>query len=416
MKKNGNMRKCRLFLLLCVLVLSGCQRRQADLENSNTSSGQAVSTQSAEGNEQKEHCTFVPIKEKKLRKNGLETIKGKISEIFYGNDGNLLIQAEKTMYLYNIEDKEVKAKMKIPGFRRFSVKRLDDGYAMIGEVSKSEKSGEEMSASTGSFKGKWEIQFMDSSLNIGNKIDLTELLGERGDILDSECIAITYEGKKIAVATEKGIISCDVQNGEKQRLVDLTKKLVIDHLVLDGVEQLAFTRDGKRLVFFANALPESASDGEKGVSAWGTVSLDKDEISMESDKEYYAEEMQVYDNNLILPESFEHNRSRILSVDLESGKKKLIPFSSKSEGKDGVYASSEGKYFATACLLDHSVRVRVYNMEKGRLLLEHTISDKKDEYFYRIPSIYLVDSEKTCMVALGTGMDDLETKVEQFGF
>lgn len=415
-RKNRTMRKCGTFLLFFVLILSGCQQEHGDLQHSSTVSGQPVSRQSVEETEEKEQCTSVPTKDGKQGKDDFSTIKGKITEVFYGNDGDLLIQTEKEIYLYHVEDKTVKAEMKVPNLRELSVKRLDGGYVMVGKSSQSEKKGGGMAVSSDSSDGQWKVWILDASLKQREKINLSKLIGDKKDVFHGECIAVSHAGRKIAVATEEEILLCDVQSKKRHQILDFTKKQVVNHLVLDGANQIAFTKDDRKIALFSSVLSESAADGEESISAWGTVSLDGKELEMSADANYYGEEMCVYDDCLILPESFEHNSSRLLKIDIDSGKKSFIPFSHKREGKDGVYPSADGKYFATACLSGKSVTVRVYDMEKGKVLLEKTLKDKNEDYFYRIPRIYLVDGAKTCVVVLGAGMEEVETKVEQFSW
>lgn len=415
-RSNRTIWKCGILLLFFTLVLSGCQQKHGDSEHSSTVSGTPASTQGAEEKEHKEQYTPIPTQEVKEGKDGFGEIKGKISEVFYGNDGNLLMQTEKNIWLYHVADQTVKAKIKVPDLRELSVRRMDGGYAMVGEVSQTEKKGAGMFADSGSTDGGWRVLLLDSSLNVRKKINVSKLMGGKSDIYDAACIAVSRDGGKIAVATEKGIFLWDVQSEKRQKILDFAKKQVIEHLVLDRVNQIAFMKDDKRLAFFSSVLPESAPDGEESISAWGTVALDGKGLNMSSDADYHAEEMQVYDDCLVLSESFEHNSGRLLKVDMGSGKKSFIPFSDKSEGKDGVYSSADGKYFATACLAGNSVTVRIYDMEQGRVLLKKTMKNKKEEYFYRIPRIYLMDKEKTCVVVLGAGIEEIETKVEHFAW
>lgn len=413
-RKSRAMWKCGILFLFFALVLSGCQQKLGDSEHSSTESGQPVSTQSVGGTEQKEQCTPVPTKEGKQGDDDFGAIKGKITEVFYGNDGDLLIQTKKEIYLYHVADRMVKAKMKVPSLRGLSVKRLAGGYAMVGGVSRSEKRGEGMSVSSDFSDGQWQVLILDSSLHIRKKINLSKHMEGKRDVSGAECIAVSYDGGEIAAATQKGIFVIGVRSEKRHKILDFAKKQVIEHLVLDGVNQIAFTKDDKKLVFFSSVLPESASDGEESISAWGTVSLDGKGLKMSADANYYAEEMHVYDSYLIFAESFEHNSGRLLRVDTRSAEKSFVPFSDKREGKDGVYLSADGKYFSTACLAGNSVTVRVYDMEQGKVLLKKTMKDKKEDYFYRIPRIYLLDKEKICVVVLGAGIEDVETKVEQF--
>lgn len=349
---------------------------------------------------------------------GLNDVKGKILEAFYGEDANLVIRTEKELCLYDTRSQTVKAGMNVPNWHDFTVRSWKDGYVLVGNASASAQT----KANGGIFdandanSSKWRALYLDMQLQKTKQVNLTGLLGKNSSILSSEDIVVSSNGRKIAAITDDGIVLCDVRSGKRRRLLDARKDKVINHFELSGmIGQIAFTADNQKLAFLSGALPENASDGEY-MAAWGTLSLKGREWHLMTDASYDAQELFVYGNRFVLPEGVEHASGRLLKVDMASGKKSFLSFSDKKEGKDGVSVSEAGHYFATACLADKSVTVRVYDMETGRLLKEKTIRDKKEDYFYRCPNIYLMDGTKSCIVILGGGIREVATKVEQFTF
>ena len=80
-----------------------------------------------------------------------------------------------------------------------------------------------------------------------------------------------------------------------------------------------------------------------------------------------------------------------------------------------MYSSERGNYAATA-VLDGSLTVRVYEAASGKLLATKVIQNSNKTYFYRIPSIYLLDEAKTAVVLLGGSIGEVDTLVSTFTF
>ena len=102
-------------------------------------------------------------------------------------------------------------------------------------------------------------------------------------------------------------------------------------------------------------------------------------------------------------------------MDRATGSANTLSFSASGEGKDGVYGSEQGNYVATA-VLDGSLTVRVYDVASGALVATEVIENSDPAYFYRIPSIYLLDEAKTAVVVLGGSIGEVDTLVSTFTF
>ena len=103
-------------------------------------------------------------------------------------------------------------------------------------------------------------------------------------------------------------------------------------------------------------------------------------------------------------------------LDTVSNTEKTMSFSSRSEGKDGVYCSGQGKYVATAILEESSVTINIYDTASGKSIHTETVQDSNSTYFLRVPQILILDESGTCIVVLGRGIDEVSTLITTFGF
>lgn len=106
------------------------------------------------------------------------------------------------------------------------------------------------------------------------------------------------------------------------------------------MDSLTFT-ENNTLVYAGMATDTSI--GGDGVSVYGTVSTDSANftITQMGDYKVDTEEVQKGGNLLIMPQSFDKNNGTLLMLDTVSNTEKTMSFSSRSEGKDGVYCSGQ---------------------------------------------------------------------------
>ena len=129
-----------------------------------------------------------------------------------------------------------------------------------------------------------------------------------------------------------------------------------------------------------------------------------------------TEEVQKGGKLLIMPQSFDKNNGTLLMLDTVSNTERTMSFSSRSEGKDGVYCSGQGKYVATAILEESSVTINIYDTASGKSIHTETVQDSNSTYFLRVPQILILDESGTCIVVLGRGIDEVSTLITTFGF
>ena len=181
------------------------------------------------------------------------------------------------------------------------------------------------------------------------------------------------------------------------------------------MDSLTFT--GNNTLVYVGMATDTSIGGE-GVSVYGTVSTDSANLTITKKGDYKVdtEEVQKGGNLLIMPQSFDKNNGTLLMLDTISNTEKTMSFSSRSEGKDGVYCSGQGKYVATAILKKNSVTINIYDTTSGKKIHTETVQDSNSTYFMRIPQILILDESGTCIVVLGRGIDEVSTLITTFSF
>lgn len=358
--------------------------------------------------------TNVRGKTKKLDTNDFS---GKITEVFYGNNNSLLIATDKNvLYLYDADNGKIKAKTEIQNVESnqgVDMRKIHGGYAMVSEITNTKSAS---GLSNFSSENKWLVIIYDEMLNEKKTVDVSKIIENGEDIFNSERIAVSDNGNNISVSTDGGLYEYDIQQKRKRKIVDFTKSITYNGLSIDEMEFLSYMKQDKKLVFLAGSVKEPAEEGEESIPAYGTVSLSDGKIEFTRRESYCPEGIEVRNNLIFMPEQFEKAQGKLLTVNIGDGKEKLISFSSVKEGKDGVYCSDNGRYFATAELEDTRLRVRIYDMANGKLIKAQDITDKERLYFARVPRIYMLDDLKTCVVIMGAGINEVKTKAEIFNY
>ena len=320
---------------------------------------------------------------------------GKIRECAYAGDGKLFVVADK-LYLYDTATGSVLAKTETP-LRSFEVQAIDKGYILSGM-------GDD----------GMMVYIYDSALTLSKKIAVNQLLTE--DFVVSETgTAISTDGKKLAIATLRGLYLYDLEKEKLTTLLDLTKKAGTSKIQISVLDGVAFSQDNSQIMFYGGGQSIPAKKGENSFSIYGSLALDGSNLKLTKPSSYSIEEIQRRTGRLFFPQTFTRNDGTLLWLDRKTGDKSTLSFAAKNEGRNGVYSSERGNYVATA-VLDGSLTVRVYEAASGKLLATKVIQNSNKTYFYRIPSIYLLDEAKTAVVLLGGSIGEVDTLVSTFTF
>lgn len=320
---------------------------------------------------------------------------GKIRECAYAGDGRLFVAADK-LYLYDTATGSVLAKTEAP-LRSFEVQAIDKGYVLSGM-------GDD----------GMMVYIYDSSLTLTRKIAVNHLLTE--DFVVSETgVAVSTDGKKLAIATLNGLYLYDLEKEKLTTLLDLTKKAGTPKIQISLLDGVAFSQDNSQIMFYGSGQSIPAKKDENSFSIYGSLALDGSNLKLTKPSSYNIEEIQRRTDRLFFPQTFTRNDRTLIWLDRKTGDKNTLSFATKNEGRNGVYSSERGDYVATA-VLDGSLTVRIYEAASGKLLATKVIQNSNKTYFYRIPSIYLLDEAKTAVVLLGGNISEVDTLVSAFTF
>ena len=412
---------CMILILALALHLSACGDRQ---ENGNSSENGAINMepQSLEGdssentgNESSE-MNVIDQQDNGTDKNivavsGVKdsAFSGKVSGCYYA-DGNRIIVAADQLYLYDAGKGETIASADI-SMGDLCVQTFTDGYFVVGQ-------GKAEGGSNGSFAASESDGINGYILNkdfaVQDTISFSGLLSD-DFILQITGIAISQDGKQVAFGGLQGLYLYDISSRKVRTILNYSEEGTAGNMQIATMDSLTFT--GNNTLVYVGMATEPSIGGD-GVSVYGTVSTDSANLTITKKGDYKVdtEEVQKGGNLLIMPQSFDENNGTLLMLDTVSNTENTMSFSSRSEGKDGVYCSGQGKYVATAILEESSVTVNIYDTASGKNIHTETVQDSNSTYFLRVPQILILDESGTCIVVLGRGIDEVSTLITTFGF
>lgn len=412
---------CMILMLALALHLSACGNRQ---ENGNSSEYGAINMdpQSEEndlsentGNESS-NINVIDLQDNGTDKNimAVSTVKdsafsGKVSGCYYAGGSRIIVAADQ-LYLCDTGKGETIASADI-SMEDLCVQTFTDGYFVVGQ-------GKAGGGSNGSFATSESDGINGYILNkdfaIQDTISFSGLLSD-DFIVQITGIAISQDGKQVAFGGLSGLYLYDVSSRKVRTILNYSEEGTAGNMQIVTMDSLTFT--GNNTLVYVGMATDTSIGGD-GVSVYGTVSTDSANLTITKKGDYKVdtEEVQKGGNLLIMPQSFDKNNGTLLMLDTISNTEKTMSFSSRSEGKDGVYCSGQGKYVATAILEESSVTINIYDTTSGKKIHTETVQDSNSTYFLRIPQILILDESGTCIVVLGRGIDEVSTLITTFSF
>ncbi len=412
---------CMILMLALALHLSACGNRQ---ENGNSSENGAINIepQSEEndlsentGNESS-NINVINLQDNGTDKNimAVSTVKdsafsGKVSGCYYAGGSRIIVAADQ-LYLYDTGKGKTIASADI-SMEDLCVQTFTDGYFVVGQ-------GKAGGGSNGSFaaseSGGINGYILNKDFAIQDTISFSGLLSD-DFIVQITGIAISQDGKQVAFGGLQGLYLYDISSRKVRTILNYSEKGTAGNMQIVTMDSLTFT--GNNTLVYVGMATDTSIGGE-GVSVYGTVSTDSANLTITKKGDYKVdtEEVQKGGNLLIMPQSFDKNNGTLLMLDTISNTEKTMSFSSRSEGKDGVYCSGQGKYVATAILKKNSVTINIYDTASGKKIHTETVQDSNSTYFMRIPQILILDESGTCIVVLGRGIDEVSTLITTFSF
>lgn len=323
-----------------------------------------------------------------------DTFSAKIQGGFYAS-GNRLFVLSDQLYLYNTETDEIISSVSAEQ-EQFTLKSFNNGYLM-----------------TGFENGGLTCILYDDMLQEKQRLILSDEVAD--DFIFTDATAISPDGKQVAFAGIRGLYLYNMEKKSIDSLLDFESDTGINYNKIALMTHLAFTIDGKRIIYSGQGNTIPMIDGEEGFSIYGYISVDGNSQKLIKKESYEIESLSVFGNTLILPKSFMKADGTLLIADVITENERLIHFDATREGKDGVFCSSQGEYIATATL-GNDLTIRIYSTSTGELLHTEVIPDNGQDYFYRIPQVLILDGSHTCIVLMGQTMDQVETLATVFEF
>lgn len=330
--------------------------------------------------------------------------QGKIRQVYAGKENSILVLADK-LYLYDTQSGNVTASASCSAGDFSKVFPCQNGYAVITQ---------EDAGSTGTSDFLC-IQY-DASLNEISRISLNSVLTKDQLILEEGQLALSEDGAMLAAASLNALYLYDIAGGSLKTLLQLSNGAVSHGLELCGIAQLEFVSGGKKLAFLGDALPVTNAEGQTSTACYGTIGIDGTQLQILQHEGYsVGDVLMAQDDLLLLPEVFTKASGRLLAHTVSTGEEVVYPLTLSKEGKDGVFLSQQGGYFATASL-GAGMTIRIYERSSGKLVKEFPVTHDNPLYFARVPRMILLDGSRTCIALLGTRQDELDTLPVCFGF
>ncbi len=411
---------CMIPVVALALNLSACGNGQ-EYRNSSENGTMEMETQSQEdcasentGNKSN-NINMIDLQDNDTDKMIVEvgTVKdsafsGKVSGCYYAGGSRMIVEADK-LYLYDTGKGETITSADI-SMEELCVQTYADGYFIVGQENGGGNDSSMVSQSDVGING----YILNKDFEIKNVISFNEFLSD-DFILQPAGVAISQDGKQVAFGGLKGLYLYDTSSQKVRMILNYSENGRADNMEIATMESLIFTGDNT-LVYVGTAI--DASNGGDGFSVHGTVSTDGTNLTITKKADYQIDtgEVQKGGELLIMPQSFDTNNGTLLMLDTVSNTERMMSFSSRSEGKDGVFCSAQGKYVAASVLGENSVTINIYDTVSGKNIHKETVRNSNNTYFLRIPQILILDESGTCIVVLGRGIGEVSTLITTFGF
>ena len=328
---------------------------------------------------------------------------GKVKSCAYAGNDKIIVLSDK-LYLYDTQSGVVLAETE-PPLEFFEVYAFEGGYLLTGFSSNGATAC-----------------FYNENLSLTKEIITMDLLKEDFVTMESG-IAISSDGKKLALAGTYGLYVYDLENENIERLLVHGDRFADNSMEIVTFNSVTFLCENTQIAYCGQGRSISDTAEDELFSICGTVSVNGDHLNIAKPSDYVIDTNDIQNrvNRIFMPQEisepgdFVKNTASLKWLDSKTGLENQFAFSSGDEGCEGVYSSEQGTYAATA-VLGESLIIRIYEVSSGSLIHTEEIENPDKTYFYRIPQIYLFDNSKTALVLLGGGIQKLDTLVSTFTF
>lgn len=322
---------------------------------------------------------------------------GEEVELWYGNDNRMIAMKHTTLYLYDVITGKVVSETETEMKENVSIYPYDNGYCVIGS-----------SVDSASGKETMLCIFYDEILEETNRISLDEMVE---DVIFTE-FAVSADGSKLAYCDFwKGLNVYDLKTGTTKQLInmgaDTSHK---DRKNILTIDALYFEQGGKGLVFSAQTDKSNVT-----YESWGRINLDGSELENHILDKGLGNAIAYKKERLIFGEDSLTFCSAMGYVNVKEKTQDYSKDIPSGSAAGGPKISQNGESFGVTQLQDKCVQISIYRTADFSLIYQETIADDNEEYFYRIPEVYLFDELKVGIICMG-GHNDIPLKTVLIDF
>lgn len=330
-----------------------------------------------------------------------------IQRIYYGPTETLLISTPDTLYWYDVSQNKILSQRPTDNWLKVAFYPVGNTLCAVVTVAVGE--------STGGFASSTDAEtmciFFDEKLQEIETVNLCNL-GDNRDFI--RCAAVSGNGGKIAYATQDKLYCYDRGSDTLDLVLDFSRENMENNYGLSSISSVSFASSADRILFCGNSFSLPLAEGQHSYMTYGGIYLDGAGLQNLPFQDFEADSLVSSTGGyMIFEESMKSASGKVVVIDAEDMSQQVYSLGSVKEGTSGLFCSQGGRYYATEEVGTNSLTLRVYERATGQLACTHTFEDASAEYFYRTPSVYIIDNQKLCIVKLG-GFNEISSKVVIF--
>ena len=242
---------------------------------------------------------------------------GKVKSCAYAGNDKIIVLSDK-LYLYDTQSGVVLAETE-PPLEFFEVSAFEGGYLLTGFSSNGATA-----------------YFYDENLSLTKEIVTMDLLEE--DLVTS--IAISSDGKKLALAGTYGLYVYDLENESTERLLVQGDRFAANSMEIVFFSSVTFLSENTQIAYCGRGRSISDTADDELFSICGTVAVNGDHLNIAKLSDYVIDTNNIQNrvNRIFMPQEisepgdFGKNTASLIWLDSKTGQENQFAFSSGDVG------------------------------------------------------------------------------------
>lgn len=242
---------------------------------------------------------------------------GKVKSCAYAGNDKIIVLSDK-LYLYDTQSGVVLAETE-PPLEFFEVYAFEGGYLLTGFSSNGATA-----------------YFYDENLSLTKEIVTMDLLEE--DLVTS--IAISSDGKKLALAGTYGLYVYDLENESTERLLVQGDRFAANSMEIVFFSSVTFLSENTQIAYCGRGRSISDTADDELFSICGTVAVNGDHLNIAKLSDYVIDTNNIQNrvNRIFMPQEisepgdFGKNTASLIWLDSKTGQENQFAFSSGDVG------------------------------------------------------------------------------------